>query len=184
MTSVPFHARQCAAKFSTTALTVNNTNTVITAIAAGTAFSGLIKDVSVTPPEGAVDVVHFLGEDTNGFQNALFEEKAFTGASIKGTMLLDSTESIEPLFAGAGTAVATSTYTRYQFGRSTAGNTRVKVGAIGLALDNGTKVIGVLMNNVYLTKLGDVKVTGTDGHWERDFEGMCLAKDYYEDFKN
>lgn len=184
MTTVPFHARQCAARFSTTALTINTSATVITAIASGTAFSGLIKDVSVTPPEGAVEVVNLIGEDAAGFQNAVFEEKAFTGASIKGTMLMDSTESIEPLFAGVGVQVATSASTRYQFGRSTAGATRVKIGAIGLALDNGTKAIGVLLNNVMITKLGDIKMTGTDGHWERDFEGMCLAKDYYEDFRN
>jgi hypothetical protein len=165
-------------------LTINTSTTVITAIASGTAFSGLIKDVSVTPPEGSVEVVNFLGEDAAGFQNASFEEKAFSGASIKGTMVLDSIEYIEPLFGGAGTQVATNTYTRYQYGTSASGKTRVKVGAIGLALDNGTKVVGVLLNNVMLTKLGDIKMTGADGHWERDFEGMCLAADYYEDFKN
>lgn len=184
MASIPFHARKAAAKFSTTALTVDTSATVISAISAGTAFSGILKDVSVTPPEGSVEVTNFLGEDTNGFQNAMFEEKAFTGAAIKGTMVMDSVETIEPLFGGAGTQVATNSYTRYQYGTSASGKTRVTVGAIGLALDNGTKVVGVLLNNVYMTKLGDIKMTGTDGHWERDFEGMCLAKDYYEDFKN
>lgn len=183
MASVSFHARQCVAKYSTAALTINTTNTLETAITAGTAFTSFLKDVTITPPEGAVEMQTYLGE-TSGFQNARFEEKPYSAATISGTMMVDKTETLELLGLGAGTQVATNTYTRYQYGDSTTAKTRVKVGAIGVTLDNGTDKINILFNNVMITKLGDIKPTGTDGHWERSFEAMCLPADYYEEMKN
>jgi len=183
MSSIKYHARNASARFSTTALTVNTTNTLATAASASTLFTGILKDVTIVPPEGAVELTNFLGE-TSGFQNALFEEKAYAAASISGTMVIDSAETLENLFAGTGTQIATNTYTRYQYGNSLAANRRNKIGAIFVGLDNGTDAMNVLLNNVFVTKLGDIKPTGTDGHWERGFEAMCLPKDYYEEFKN
>lgn len=183
MSSIKYHARNATAKFSTSALTINTTNTIATAAGSATGFTSVLKDVTVVPPEGAVELVNFLGE-TSGFQNALFEEKAYAAASISGTMVIDSAENLELLFGGTGTQIATNTYTRYQYGDSTTGKKRINVGAIFVGLDNGTDAMNVLLNNVFVTKLGDIKPTGTDGHWERGFEAMCLPKDYYEEFKN
>lgn len=183
MASIKYHARNASAKYSTTALTVSTTSTLATAASASTLFTSVLKDVTIVPPEGAVEKVDFLGE-TSGFQNALFEEKSYAAASISGTMVLSDAESVEILFGGTGTQIATNTYTRYQYGDSTTGKTRNKIGAVFVGLSNGTNVMNFLLNNVMITKLGDVKPTGTDGHWERSFEGMCLPADYYEEFLN
>lgn len=184
MPSIKYHARNATVKYQTTALASIVTTTTL-ASQSGTAvgFTSVLKDVTVVPPEGSVDMVNFLGE-TSGFQNALFEEKSYGAASISGTMIVDSAETLELLFGGAGTAVATNTYTRYQYGASTTAATRVKVGAMFVLLDNGTNKMNILLNNPMVTKLGDIKPTGTDGHWERSFEAMCLPVDYYEEFLN
>jgi hypothetical protein len=185
MPSIKYHARNATAKYKTTALSaIVSTSTLAAQMTAGTgvAFTSILKDVTIVPPEGAVEKVDFLGE-TSGFQNAMFEEKAYAAASISGTMVIDSAETLELLFGGAGTAV-TGGFTRFQYGTSTAGATRIKVGAVFVGLDNGTNSMNILMNNIMVTKLGDIKPTGTDGHWERGFEAMCLPADYYEEFKD
>jgi hypothetical protein len=183
MSSIKYHARNATARYSVAPLTINSTTTIATAASAATIYTGVLKDVTIVPPEGGVEMVNFLGE-TSGFQNALFEEKAYGAASISGTMVIDAAENLELLFGGTGTQVATNTYTRYQYGDSSVGKRRVKVGALFVGLDNGTDAMNVLLNNIFVTKLGDIKPTGTDGHWERGFEAMCLPKDYYEEFKN
>jgi hypothetical protein len=183
MASIKYHARQCAVKYITTALAIDTSTTLDSEMSGGTSFTGVLKDVSISPPEGDVEQVNLLGE-TSGFQNALYEEKAFTSATLTGTMVIGSAETLELLFGGAGTQIATNSYTRYQYGDSTSSKTRVKVGAILCTLDNSTDKLNVLFNNVMITKLGDLKPTGTDGHWERSFEARCLPADYYEEFKN
>ena len=184
MPSIKYHARNATAKYQTTALaTVVTTSTLATQSGTAVIFTSVLKDVTIAPPEGTVEKVDFLGE-SNGFQNTMFEEKSYGAASISGTMVVDAAETVELMFGGAGTAVATTTYTRYQYGSSASGATRVKVGAMFILLDNGTNKMNILLNNLMITKLGDVKPTGTDGHWERGFEGMCLPNDYYEEFLN
>lgn len=177
MSEITFHARQCEFKYLTAATIVSSTK-LEDVFSAGTAFSGHIKDVSISPPEGDVEVVNFLGE-TSGFQNQKFELKPFSEASISGTLVVDSDEILESLAYGSGTASA-SGYTRYRVGD---GN-RVNTGAILALLNNGTDEVAVVLDNLYITKLGDLSPTGTDGHWEIEFSAKCLAKDFYIEFKD
>ena len=44
-------------------------------------------------------------------------------------------------------------------------------------MNNASEKACVAMSNVFITKMGDIKSTGSDGHFETDFECECLTKD-------
>lgn len=177
MASVTFHAREAEFKYDT-GITIDATGPLSGDFGAGSTM-GVLKDVTISPPEGDVDIINYLGEDTNGFQNAQMEEKAFGLAEISGTMSVDSDEVLETIAYGSGTSV-TGGYTRYQAGD---GN-RATNGAFLVVLDNGTNEASFVLNNIIITKLGDIKPTGTDGHWEMEFTAKCLPADFYEEYKD
>jgi len=80
------------------------------------------KDVTITYPEGPVEKVDFMGEDSNSFQNQDLEEQSWGTAKITGTLVfspVDTDASIAAYMSGSGTAI-TSGETRYQFGSSAA----------------------------------------------------------------
>lgn len=171
MAAITYHARQCDFKY-TTAVTLASSTDIPGAFSAGTSFAGVIKDVTITEPEGDVEIVNFLGEDSGGYQNAKFEEKAFTEASIEGTLVVDSADVLESIAFGSGNTAGS--YTNYGVGD---GN-RVTDGAILAHLDNGTNEYGAVLNNLRITKYGDITPTGTDGHWEMSFTAKCLPADF------
>jgi hypothetical protein len=52
--------------------------------------------------------------------------------------------------------------------------------AILLNLENAdaSKEINFVLTNAYITKLGDVKISGPDSHFEVEFEAICLPRDF------
>lgn len=171
---IPFSARKGNFKYSLTAVSITDSAALDTFFSGGTDFSGTIKDFTITPPEGDVEVTSFAGETADGFQNQRYDEKAYTDATIEGTMIVDNVEHLEQLAGGDGTSIST-THTRWQFGD---GN-RVDVGALLVNLDNGDDEVNVVLDNIIITQIGDITMTGTDGHWEMSFTGKCLAEDFY-----
>lgn len=174
MSSVTFHARQAEFKY---AIAITIADPIDSSFSTGTTV-GVIKDISVTVPEGDVDIVNYLGEDSNGFQNAELEESSFGLAEMTGTMSVNSAEVLETIAYGAGTAG--TSHTLYQAGDGS----RVKNGAFLINLDNGTDEVSVVLNNIRITSLGDISVTGADGHWEMEFTAKCLPKDFYIEYKD
>lgn len=170
---IPFPVRKANFKYAS-GITITTSAALDTFFSAGTDFSGVIKDASITPPNGAVSQENFAGEDANGFQNARFNEDAFEGATMTGTMIVDSAEVLESLSYGTPTSVSTS-HNRYRPGDGS----RPTDGAILLNLDNGTNECNYVLNNIVIEMIGDVKMTGTDGHWEQDFTIKCLPKDFH-----
>ncbi len=174
-------SREGTIKWSTSAITIDNSGALDDDFSGGTTVTEA-KNITITPPEGAVEQVPLIGE-TSGFQNAEMDEKNFTNAKAAFTLIIDGDETMDTFFGGT-TGQAVSGYgTRYQIGMSTTVKTRPLIGALLLALDNGSEEANFVLNNVYPTKYGDVKLTGTDGHWEADMEFECLPKDYYWEFK-
>jgi len=172
-----------------TAVTVASAATLVSLFTAASEIQNHIKDLTITPPEGAVDMVNLIGETTSTnqplqtHQNYVFEEKPFTAAKISGTMILKPDEDpFELAFAGAGTAAVTASYTRYQYGGSDATKLRVPCAILLLCSVSATDIMAVLLNNAYITKLGDIKATGTDGHMERDFEATCSPDNFVIDY--
>lgn len=171
---IPFSARKGTFTYATSAVSITDSAALDTFFGSGTEFSGAIKDFTITPPEGDVEVTSFAGETDSGFQNQRYDEKAYTDAMVEGTMIVDDVKYLEELAGGSGTSIST-THTRWQFGD---GN-RVEDGAILINCDNGTDEFSVVLDNIIITKVGDISMTDTEGHWEMGFSGKCLAEDFY-----
>jgi hypothetical protein len=163
--------------------------TITTAAALDTFFTGTTgasnsvqayaKDVTIAVPDSAIEVVNFLGVDANGFQNSELEEKPYSNAGFSGTLVLNDTEVLEALYYGTKSTMTLTTYNRYQAGRlNSTGRPEI---AILVNLENvaGTKEINFVLNHAYITKLGDVKISGPDSHFEVEFEAVCLTRNFY-----
>jgi len=158
---------------------------IIDAASGGTTIlTARAKNVTVVEPEGDVDKIDLLGEDTNGFQNAELEEKPYGLAQITGTLVFSDAESLEA-FAGNADTVTVSdgdysgTYKRYRIGD---GNRQDVVAVITLkSVSNSsiTDYVAFALDNAKITRIGDIRISGADGHWEQDFKIVCLPRDFY-----
>jgi len=136
------------------------------------------KNVTIAIPDSAVEVVNFLGVDTNGFQNAVLEEKPYSNGGMSGTLVLDDVDVLESLYYGTATVI-TGGLNRFQAGKlTTAGRPSIGI-LMHLENSDASKKVSFVLNNAYITKLGDVKISGPDGHFEVEFEAICLPKDFY-----
>ena len=192
-----FHAAQGTLKFDTAAITFDESNSVASKFATTATVAAIIscKDITVTTPKGEVEMVNLLGQETTtvgasvpasgNFQNAVYDQKSWSDASMTCTMVLTGDETNLPDFITLATGTGTSlgSYHRHTFGDSTSSHTRNSAGAVVLVLDNGSEEVNVLMNTPYLN-LGDIKPTGMDGHFEIDFEAKCLPKNFVIDIKD
>ena len=192
-TPVPIRVGHAVMYMKSTAVTMATTDTILALFTAATDIQEHVKDLTIEPPKGAVDKIDLVGETASTkaplstFQNYALEEKPFSLAKVTGTLLLKPNEDpFDTMQAGAGTAGSGSGvgYTFLQYGTSTAAKVR-KVGSILLHFPiSATDIRSVLLNNAYITALGDIKATGADGHMERDFEIICAPEDYVDSFKN
>ena len=92
-------------------------NTISGAFSAGTRFETVAKNVAITPPDSAWEQQSFLGEDSNGFQNQILDEKPVGLATFTGTLVLGEDETIEN-FMVSGSSAISGTHTRYQIGKN------------------------------------------------------------------
>lgn len=166
--------------------------TITTTAALSTFFTGTTgntngiqafsKSLTIAVPEGAVDKVDFLGVDTGNFQNAELEEKPFDVGGMSGTLVLHDSEIFETMFYGSGTAIST-THQRYQPGiLSASGRPDVAI-LIDIYDAVSLKEVEVVINNAKITKLGDIKISGPDSHFEVEFNAVCLPRDFYIEYK-
>ncbi len=159
-----------------------------------------VKNLTLTPPMSEVEKIDLWGSDsldaigagvpaTGTFQHQALAEKSWTEAKVTGTAVFSHDElgsttpdgnSFEVMFSNSGLDVADiPPFTRYTYGDMvTGGKLRILVGNLIFVFNNGVGISNVAMANVVVTKMGDIKATGADGHWEFDFEAVCLAKDY------
>ena len=197
-----FQAKHGTIAYCSSAVTWDNNTSI-----AGESFTGNInemKDITLTFPEMSVEQVPLLGNtaqsvgaNTNSvsvatgptatnFQNAMMDVKNATNWKISGTVVFQGDEEFFHILGlGAGTTTATS-YTRYAVGNLTSTGTPSMTldGCLRTFLNNGSEEATFLMTNAYVTKIGDLKPTGADGHWECDMEAECLPKDGALEFKN
>jgi len=171
-------------------VTVSTSATLVSLFTASSDIYFKAKNIVITPPTGEVEKIDLIGETASTlgtqltFQNYLLEEKAWSLAKISGTVLLDLNEdNFDLAIAGGGTAVVTASYKEYNYGASDSSKKRVQ-GAVLVLFKHGSLIREVLLNNYFVTKLGDVKSTGADGHVERDFEGVCAQENFHDRFKD
>ncbi len=139
--------------------------------------SALAKNVTITPPETAWELQSFLGQ-TSAFQNQMLEEKPVGMATFTATLILDEDESLEPYLDTTGVA-AGGTHTRYQIG-----NGQSPEVAILVNITDGTDVVNFAYDDARITKYGDVRISGADSHWEQDVTAICLASDFFWEYKD
>ena len=192
------HARNAALYVNNTTITYAASESIDQIADKGSVFK--VKDLTITLPSSDVEKIDLWGSDsldtmgagvpnTGTFQHQALEEKSWSEAKISGTAVFSHDElgvttpagdSWQVLFCGNGLDVAdTPAFTRYVFGDvNTTSQQRLRVGNIVAIFNNGSGIINAAMANVIVTKMGDIKLTGGDGHWEFDFEAVCLAKDF------
>ena len=170
------------------AVTVATDATLLSLFTASTDIYFKAKNVVITPPTGEIEKIDLLGETASAlgttavYQNYLLEEKPWSLPKVSGTILLDAVEdNFDLAIAGAGTQVVAGAYTEYNYGASDSGETR-GVGSLLVVFKVGSAIREVLLNNLFMTKLGDIKSTGSDGHLERDFEATCSLENYSDRF--
>lgn len=163
-----------------------------------------MRDVTITFPEVAVEVVNCIGASTQTiganqvtsgssiginqatFQNQMLERKAVTGWKMSGTVVMQGDEEFFHILGfDAGSAIASNS-TRYSFGNITVGGANAwnQLGSLRMFLNNGTQEVNVVMTNVQITKFGDLKPAGPDSFWQCDLEAECLSQDGVLEFKN
>lgn len=171
MANKVWKARECEIKLVADP-TITTAAVLDSFFSAGTAISGIMKDVTIKEPSSEVDQIDLLGQDSNSFQNAEGEEKPYGMAEISGTAILPGDEVTEIMFYPTGVAIA-ATHTRYRMATGTR-----KRPAILLNLDDGTDEVSFVLDNTWITTK-EVKATGADGHMEITFTAKCLPRDFY-----
>ena len=159
-------------------ITLDSSTTYAAQVTASTseqAVSAYIKDISITPPEMAVDLVHTTGEDANGFQNSFDEEKPSTQAKLTATLVMQGDEIFETGLTGTTNATG---YTDYMYNSSKRANL-----AYVVEFNDTVDEINIVLKDGYV-KLGERKITGADGHWEQAIEVICSPQNYREQFKD
>lgn len=201
MAVTSYRAKQGTLAYATGAITWDNSTPLDNETFTGNINE--IKDVTVTPPEMAYELINCIGKSAQtvgansqtagtatgvvagNFQNQAIQETAVGMAMISGTQVLNGNEQFEDVLAlGSGQSI-TGGYTRYKVGsfESSGASTRSTIGSFRLYLNNGSEETSVVLSNVYV-KLGEIKPTGADGHYERDFELMCKASDFAIEWKD
>lgn len=191
-----FQARHGAVAYYPTAITWDTTAAIneetMTAVSE-------VKNITVTLPETAVESVPLLGNKVQtvganqrappaltGMMPQTHQLRALAATSIgnykfEGTAVLTGDEQfIHALGLDSGTAINTNTDQRYAIGNLVATDTawaQKLVGSMRIFLNNGAEDMSVGMSNVWITNVGIIKPTGSDGHYEFDFSCECLPQD-------
>ena len=148
----------------------------------GSKVTAAVKNITVTPPETSWEKQDFMGRDSNKFQNQLLDEKPTGTATMTATLVLGEDETIED-YTVSGTATGIASYTRYQIGDEGSEENKVDV-CVSLLSEAGTEYAAFAFSEAKLTKWGDVRISGPDSHWEQDIAVLCLAKNFYWEFKD
>ena len=202
MTTVnSFRARQGHSAFASGAITWATATKL--SDATFTAAINELKDVTVTYPELAYEKVDFIGTTAQtigvgteniaastgvvagNFQNQAIQETAVGMWVITGTQVVSGDEQFEDILALGSAQAITGGNSRYAIGAFNANgsSTRNNLGSYRLFLNNGSEEECIVVSNIRV-KLGELKPTGADGHYERSFELTALARDGAVEFKN
>lgn len=198
-----FQARHLTAAYITTAVTYDSG----TALEDETMTANIaeLKNLEVTPPESAVEQVRCAGnyaqtiganQRTPGaatgvtpgyFQNTMMHQNSATNWKVTGTAVFTGDEQFSHIL-GLGTtqAIAGSPAgTRYAVGdfAASGANAQNLIGGIRAIYNNSSEEVTVVLTNVFITKRGNIKPTGSDGYFEIEIEAECLPRDAAIEFK-
>jgi len=157
---------------------------VFTDASGSIAIEAAVKNITITPPETSWEKQDFCGTSSGGFQNQLLDEKPVGLATITATLILAEDEMFSDLLM-SGTATGTG-YARYQLGKGTefADESEATYAVVVTLIRDTAAQVSFAVDNAKITKFGDVKISGPDGHWEQELTLLCLTKDFYWEFKD
>jgi len=161
-----------------------------------------LKNVTIEIPKQEFEKVDCLGNiqqtiganartvgTATGVTPGYWQSQALIAQSIgmckfSGTAVFTGDEQFFHLL-GLGTSQAVGSNTRYGVGTLTSGAayTQNLAGTFRLFLNNGSEDVNALGTNMHVT-LGEIKPTGADGHYEAEFEAVCLAHDFALEYKD
>lgn len=163
-------------------VTITTSAALDTFFSGGTVMQSFLKNVTIVEPESDLNILNLVGLDGNGYQNQEFDEQPFTNGSMSGTMVLTDTAVLEQYAYGTGTAVG-GTHTRYFPGKVSAKvamamllNLTIATTGVGAG---SNKEVNFVLDNAFVTKLGETRLSDVAGHFERDFMAVCLPKDFH-----
>lgn len=146
-----------------------------------TVLTNVLKNITIVEPESDLNTVELMGL-SSGYTNQEFDEQPYTQGSITGTMVLTDGSNLEQYAYGAGTAVA-GTHTRFFPGKvggraAMALLVNLTIATTGVGAGS-SKEVNFAMDNAFITKLGETRLSDVAGHFERDFTIMCLPRDFH-----
>lgn len=166
-------------------VTISNSSTLsgsFASLAGAANIEAACVNITITPPETAYEKVDLLGKDSGNFQNQLLDEKPVGIATFTGTLLMGEDETIEDfIVSGTPSIAGPAGYTRYQIGRTSENEIAL---CVTMQTSDASNMVTFALDNARVTKYGDVRIGGADGHWEQDLTAICLAKDFYVEFKD
>lgn len=171
MTKIWFSKEAVVKVALASAITIDQSGVLDSDFSSAVAMTGVIKDLRIVEPMPKVEKIDLAGT-SNYYQNAELEEKPANMAEISGTLVLPGDEVVESLFYSAGSAIG-GTHTRYFTGYA-----NIRKLAFLVNLDDGLDEVNIAMTNV-VVNARETRLTGADGHWETNFTGMCLPRDFH-----
>ena len=147
------------------------TTSEFTSQVAATDYSGRVKNISITGGERDVESIPLLGATTGTANQEMFQKSVGSLREVSMTLVYQDTDIS---LLGAGTVSAPSGFTRIQ------GDQDLTKKAVLVSFTDDVNTVSVLLNNCYVTKIGDIKIEA-DGHAEQEITLKCLSKDYYEE---
>ena len=199
-----FQARHLTAAYITSAVTYD----ISTALEDETMTANIaeLKNLEITVPELAVEQIRCAGNysQTIGashrtvgtatgvtpgyFQNMMMHQNSATNWKASGTAVFTGDEQFSHIIGlGTSTAVAgTPASTRYAVGDFTSAGaiSHNLLGGLRAIYNNASEESTVMMTNIWITKIGNIKPTGSDGHFEVEIELESLPKDGTIEFKD
>lgn len=175
-----WRARHVSMKFEdSSSVTIDTSTNLFESFSDGTEIT-TAKNVTVTEPELSVDKIDMLGVNANDFQNQEKQKNPVEMATISGTLVLDSDEVLETIVDSSGTTISTTkAATRYQIG---SGDEVDVTFVVKLEGSDGSNSVQFGFDEATLQRIGDIRLDSADGHWEQDFEAVCLAKNFYIEY--
>ncbi len=169
-----FRGKHAYVKIGATLATVD-TATDLWSQLTGTNIEGIMTNITFKEPEQDSEVTSLLGSDATGQQNQVKTYKDLSESELSGKLILDDAGTALSLLGYKwDTVTAPAGQTRYQLGEAKSDNV-----AVAFKLDNGTKVVTVLMNNATVELAGPNVDVSADGFAEVEVRIRCLAKDTY-----
>jgi len=195
MAVTKFQARHATVAYATGAITWDTSTPIdeesMTSVAE-------VKDITISPPEHEVEQITCLGwyAQTIGAnvrstgiatgivahnaQLAALQATSLSNWKFEGTLVLTGDEQFQHVLGLDGGTAIDSTDHRYAVGNLKTTNTyfaKNKLGSMRIFFNNGSETMSVAMTNLLVTSIGQIKPTGSDGHFEVTFACECLPKD-------